>query len=72
MALAAEGARVVDRIIRDYRRREMLDAIEEWQRSTGAGRRYWRDQAGWLIREYKRLHLVPERAAFLAKIGVAA
>jgi hypothetical protein len=68
MALAAEGTRVAARIIRDHRHRDMLAAVAEWQRGTGPERRYWRGQAGWLIREFRRLHRTPERAAFLAAV----
>jgi hypothetical protein len=47
----------------------MLAAIEEWQRADGPERRYWRGQAGWLIREYRRQHCNPERAAFRAAVA---
>jgi hypothetical protein len=67
-ALAAEGARVAARIIREHRHDEMLEAIAEWQRSAGPERRYWRGQASWLIREFRRLHRTPERAAFMAAV----
>jgi hypothetical protein len=47
----------------------MLAAVAEWQRGTGPERRYWRGQAGYLIREYRRLHKAPERHAFIAAVA---
>ena len=47
----------------------MLASIEEWQRASGPERAYWRGQAGYLIREFRRLHRTPERAAFLAAVA---
>jgi hypothetical protein len=46
----------------------MMAAIEEFWRGTGPERRYWRGQAGYLIREFRRLHRTPERAAFRAAV----
>ena len=46
----------------------MLAAVAEWQRGSGAERRYWRGQASYLIREFRRLHRTPERAAFRAAV----
>jgi hypothetical protein len=42
----------------------MLAAIEEWRRSTCIERAYWRSTARHQIREYKRLHVLPQRQAF--------
>jgi hypothetical protein len=55
-------------LLRD-RHRDMMAAIEEFWRGTGPERRYWRGQAGWLIREFRRLHRTPERAAFRAAVA---
>jgi hypothetical protein len=46
----------------------MMAAIEEFWRGTGPERRYWRGQAGYLIREFRRLHKAPERQAFRAAV----
>jgi len=48
--------------------RDMLAAIAEWSHATGADRDYWRGIALDQIREFRRLHLLPERAAFEAAV----
>ena len=48
--------------------RDMLAAIEEHRHATGADRDYWRGIALDQIREFRRLHLLPERAAFEAAV----
>ena len=57
------------RDIRAYRLRDMLGAIEEWQHATGTERDFWRDTARRRIAEFRRLHLLPERAAFEATVA---
>jgi hypothetical protein len=46
----------------------MLAAIAEWSHATGADRDYWRGIALDQIREFRRAHLIPERAAFEAAV----
>ncbi|HXI75736.1 MAG TPA: hypothetical protein VNH21_01280 [Steroidobacteraceae bacterium] len=57
------------RDIRSYRLRDMLGAIEEWRHATGSERDFWRATGLNRIREFRRLHLVPERAAFEAAVA---
>ena len=52
------------RILRDHRRRDMLASIAEWERASGTDRTYWRRDAQHRLREWRRLHAHPERAAF--------
>jgi hypothetical protein len=60
MARAAEGAAVARgmaeaaRLIRSARLRDLLAAIEEYRRASGTDRAYWRSQAAYLIREWRR------------------
>jgi hypothetical protein len=60
MARAAEGAAIARgmaeaaRLIRAARLRDMLAAIEEYRRASGTDRAWWRSQAGYLIREWRR------------------
>jgi hypothetical protein len=56
------------RDIRAYRLRDMLGAIEEWRHATGTERDFWRTTALNRIAEFRRLHLLPERAAFEAAV----
>ena len=56
------------RDIRAYRLRDMLGAIEEWRHATGSEREFWRATGLNRIREFRRLHLLPERAAFEAAV----
>jgi hypothetical protein len=58
-------------LIRSARRRDMMAAIEEWRRASGTDRDWWRSQAGHLIREWRRLHVQPERAAFQAAVAAS-
>ena len=57
------------RDIRAYRLRDMLGAIEEFWRSEGTERDFWRTTALNRISEFRRLHLIPERAAFEAAVA---
>lgn len=63
MALAAEGAAVARgiaeaaRIMRAARHRDLLAAVEEWRRASGADRSYWRQDALWRLREWRRLYV---------------
>jgi len=57
------------RDIRAYRLRDMLGAIAEWSHATGSERDFWRATALNRIAEFRRLHLVPERAAFEAAVA---
>ena len=57
------------RDIRAYRLRDMLGAIEEWRHATGSERDFWRATALNRIREFRRLHLVPERRSFEAAVA---
>ena len=59
---------VLCRDIRAYRLRDMLGAIEEWRHATGSERDFWRATAMNRIHEFRRLHLLPERAAFEAAV----
>jgi hypothetical protein len=54
--------------MRDARIRDLLAAIAEWSRATGADRDYWRGIALDQIREFRRRYLIPERAAFEAAV----
>ena len=56
-------------ILRDHRRRDLLAAIEEWRHASGSERGYWRGQTTYLLREWRRLHVQPERAAFQAAVA---
>jgi len=56
------------RDIRGYRLRDMLGAIEEWRHATGSERDFWRATGLNRIHEFRRLHLLPERAAFEAAV----
>jgi hypothetical protein len=56
------------RDIRAYRLRDMLGAIEEFWHATGSERDFWRSTALNRIAEFRRLHLLPERAAFEAAV----
>jgi hypothetical protein len=47
----------------------MLAAIEAWGSSRGPDRAYWASQGSHLIREWRRLHAIPERAAFQAAVA---
>ena len=55
-------------ILRDQRLRDMLSEIEEWRRASGRDRAYYRRLALHDIAEFKRLYVVPERAAFEAAV----
>jgi len=68
MARATEGARMAARIIREQRLRDLNAAIAEFWRASGPDRDYWRGQAGWLIREWRRVYQQPEAAAFQAAV----
>jgi hypothetical protein len=57
------------RDIRGYRLRDMLAAIAEWSHATGTERDFWRATGLNRIREFRRLHLNPERAAFEAAVA---
>jgi hypothetical protein len=57
------------RDIRAYRLRDLVDAIAGWQRSEGTERDFWRRTALSRIAEFRRLHLLPERAAFEAAVA---
>ena len=57
------------RDIRAYRLRDMLGAIAEWSHATGSERDFWRATALNRIAEFRRLHLLPERAAFEAAVA---
>jgi len=48
--------------------RDMLAAIEEHRRATGADRDYWRGIALNRIAEFRRRYLRPERLAFEAAV----
>jgi hypothetical protein len=66
---AEAGAREAARIVRSQRLRDMLAAVAEFWRASGADRAYWRGQAAWLIREWRRVYELPERAAFRAAVA---
>ena len=55
-------------IIRDQRRRDLLAAIAEWERASGPDRVWWRRDAQHRLAEWRRLHVLPERAAFQAAV----
>lgn len=69
LARAAEGARIAARLVRQHRMRDLLSAIEEWRRADGPDRTYWRQQARWLISQWRCLYEQPERAAFNAAVA---
>ena len=69
MALAEAGAREAARLIRSARLRDMLAAVEEWRRASGADRRWWRQDALHRLQEWRRLHARPERAAFQVAVA---
>lgn len=69
--LAAEGARIAARLVRDQRLRDMLAAIAEFWRASGPDRTYWRSQGAFLIREWRRIYEHPERAAFQAAVAAS-
>ena len=56
-------------LIRAARLRDLLAAIAEWERASGPDRRYWRYDAQHRLREWRRLHAIPERAAFQAAVA---
>lgn len=67
--LAAEGAHIAAGIVRQQHLRDMLSAIEEFWHASDDDRDYWRGQAGFLIREWRRCYAQPERAAFNAAVA---
>ena len=48
--------------------RDLLAAVAEWSHATGTERDFWRTTALNRIAEFRRLHLIPERAAFEASV----
>jgi len=54
---------------RAYHLRDMLAAIEEFWRSEGPDRDYWRGIALYRIAQFRRHYLNPERAAFEAAVA---
>jgi hypothetical protein len=58
-------------IIRDQRRRDLIAAVEEWRRASGPDRVWWRRDARHRMAEWRRLHAIPERAAFQAAVAAA-
>ena len=54
--------------MRNTRLRDLLAAVAEWSHATGTERDFWRRTALNRIAEFRRLHLLPERAAFEAAV----
>ena len=57
------------RLIRAARLRDLLAAVEEWRRASGPDRVWWRHDAQHRLAEWRRLHVLPERAAFQAAVA---
>ena len=51
-------------ILRSHRLSQMNAALDQWGTTTGSEHAWWREEARYRLREFRRLHLIPERAAF--------
>jgi hypothetical protein len=59
------------RIGRAARLRDLLASIAEWERASGPDRVWWRRDARHRLAEWRRLHAIPERAAFQRAVAAA-